>query len=687
MKLLSIQLCNFRQFYGRTPVIEFSKGERNTTIVHGNNGAGKTTLLNAFTWVLYHKFTPAFAGAELLVNKRAITEAKVGTSVECYVEINFEHDHKRYQVKRRCYAFRDQHDKIHSTESQLFMLVAGDDGRWIHPLEQPEDIIEKILPQSLHQYFFFDGEHIEHIFRSKDRHKIAEDTQELIGVKLLERAINHLKNAKKTLANELKNLGDLEIKKLLKQRTNLEDSLEKLQRQEQLLVERLSKQEEEKRAIANQLLEMSGAESLQKLKQQLELKQKELRLSLARAHSQLKKAISSKSYPVFLEEVAQKFKNLIEQLREKGQLPSGIKKQFVQQLLARKKCICGTELTEGSEYYNQVRAWMNKAGIAEVEESAIRLETQVNQIDGQTNQFWQEVAQYQANINQGRSQLSEVENQLDDLKNKLRKYPNEEIQELQKGLDIIEQNIRQLILNQGENKIQLENILKEIQIINKQVNKQEIKAEKQALVQRRIKVTEEAIARLIEVKSRLENQFRVSLQKRVQEIFNSISFTPYIPRLSSNYELNLIENTSGIAVPVAASTGENQILSLSFIGAIIDMVREWSQKNTLMGPDSSQLPVVMDSPFGNLDEIYRRQVAKSIPQLANQLVVLVTKTQWRGEVATEMANYLDRHYILVYISPKPDCEEDTIELKGMTYPLVKRSSNEFEYTEIIEVDG
>ena len=79
-------------------------------------------------------------------------------------------------------------------------------------------------------------------------------------------------------------------------------------------------------------------------------------------------------------------------------------------------------------------------------------------------------------------------------------------------------------------------------------------------------------------------------------------------------------------------------------------------------------------------------MAKSIPQLANQLVVLVTKTQWRGEVETEIKNYINKEYILVYVSPKPDCEEDNIQLNGATYPLVKKSDNEFEYTEIIEVN-
>ena len=51
-----------------------------------------------------------------------------------------------------------------------------------------------------------------------------------------------------------------------------------------------------------------------------------------------------------------------------------------------------------------------------------------------------------------------------------------------------------------------------------------------------------------------------------------------------------------------------------------------------------------------------------------------------------MESSIGREYVLVYNSPKADCEEDAIELAGMRYPLVKRSPDEFEYTEIVEVD-
>ncbi|MGC1395853.1 MAG: ATP-binding protein, partial [Coleofasciculaceae cyanobacterium] len=329
---------------------------------------------------------------------------------------------------------------------------------------------------------------------------------------------------------------------------------------------------------------------------------------------------------------------------------------------------------------------MDKAGIFDVEETAIRMTAQVDEIEKQLPDFWEEVDRQQNNIAQTRTELSAIETQLDDIKKKLRSFPNEDVSQLQKRLDETENKIRDLTLEQGANSQRITVLKAEIDTKIKQVAKHKMNEGKQALAQQRIAAAQDSIERLTEVKTRLDNQFRASLEQRVQEIFASISFTPYIPKLSDKYELTLIENTVGQETTVAASTGENQILSLSFIAGIIDRVREWIQENTLMGPDSSTFPIVMDSPFGSLDQIYRRQIAKTLPQLANQLVVLVTKTQWRGEVEQEMSTYKGREYVLTYNSPKPDCEEDWIELGGERYPLVKQSPNDFEYTEIVEVD-
>jgi DNA sulfur modification protein DndD len=312
---------------------------------------------------------------------------------------------------------------------------------------------------------------------------------------------------------------------------------------------------------------------------------------------------------------------------------------------------------------------------------------QVDDIDRQADNFWDNVNREQTRISQIKTSLSQIEGELDNIEEILRKDPNEDISGLQKRLDGIEAKIDELNREQGANQQEISHIKTEVDVLVKQIAKQKQNEGRQILAQRRIIATQDAIERLTEVKNRQEKQFRLQLEKRVQEIFSEISVTPYIPKITEKYELTLVENTTGIEAPVAASTGENQILSLSFIASIIDKVREWSEKKKIMMvPDSSTFPIVMDSPFGSLDANSRRHIAQTIPKLANQLVVLVTKTQWRVEVEEEIIDRIGKEYVLTYYSSKPDCEQDFMEVNGEKYYLIRQSPSGFEYTEIMEVE-
>ncbi|NJL78057.1 MAG: AAA family ATPase [Richelia sp. SL_2_1] len=687
MKLTSIKLCNFRSFYGKTCEMTLAgSNSNNTTIIYGNNGAGKTSLLNAFTWVLYEKFSAAFASVEQLVNKRAIAEAKIGQRVECWVELAWEHDGKRYRVKRQCRVYKNQQD-YDVGKTELYMQVAGDDGKWYLPPQQPEEIIGQILPASLHQYFFFDGERIEEIVRSDKKAEIAEATKIFLGVEVINRSIRHLQEAKKSLENELKIIGDSEIQKLLKEQGKIELEIETINKRNLEIIQEIEYQNTFKKETSKRLRELSAAKELQERLQELE-KQKTLNQdNLRHSREAIKKAISARGYTVFLPETTVQFREIIHNLKKKGELTKGISREFIQDLLDSSKCICGTSLFAENHARINVESWLDKAASSEVEETAIRISAQVDQIDKQAAIFWQEIDQEQAIINNLRKVIAEIEIELDNIEERLRKDPSEEIRSLQKRLDKIEEKITELTLEQGANQQKIINLKSESSSLNKQIAKHKLNEEKQILAQRRISATQDAIDRLTQVKLLQEQQFRLELQKRVQEIFSEISFTPYIPTISEKYELTLIEKTSGLEMPVAASTGENQILSLSFISSIIDRVRDWSQNKMLMVTDSSTFPIVMDSPFGSLDVIYRKHIAQIIPKLANQLIVLVTKTQWRGEVEDEMSYRVGKEYVLTYYSSKPDCEEDFIELNGGRYPLVKQSPNEFEYSEILEVEN
>lgn len=685
MRLISMQLCNFRQFYGKTPDIQFAGGDRNITILHGNNGAGKTTLLNAFTWALYEKFSAAFASPEQLVNKRAVREAELREAIDCSVEVAFEHDNRRYRLKRLCRAYRNDFE-IEYGRSEATLWFVGDDGRWKLTDKPAEEIIGRILPASLHRYFFFDGERMEQIVREDKRTEIAEATRELLGIESFNRAIRHLKEAGKTLEEELRQIGDTETRRLIKDKQKLETEKEQLLQRQQEIQQELTDQQDIKRTLGSRLLELGGAQVLQDRRASLELQLRSLREQLKQSKEMIQRTLSTKGYLVLLSQTTNPFREMIDGMRKRGELPMGIKQQFVRDLLNQQRCICGAELIEGTPAHSLVQTWMDRSGVVDIEETLIRVGVQVDEIEKQAPEFWEVVDREQDNINQRREELSGVETELEEISEKLRTTPQENIQQLQKRLDTVEAKISELERETGATQQKLTAIESQIEQKVKQIAKHQLNEEKQALAQRRIAAVQDAVSRILEIKNRLDCQFRASLEQRVQEIFSQISFTPYSPQLSDKYELSLVEKTTLFELPVAASTGENQILSLSFIGGIIDRVREWSQSRMHLGPNSSTFPVVMDSPFGSLDEVYRRQVAKSLPQLANQLIVLVTKTQWRGEVEVEMSPKLGKEYVLVYNSPKPDLEEDWIQRNGKRYPLVKRSPNQFEYTEIWEIE-
>lgn len=693
MKLNYLQLCNFRQFYGKTPQIRFASGDRNTTVIYGNNGAGKTSLLNAFTWVLYEKFTAAFASPELLVNQRAIAEAPPEQAIECWVELQFECDYpqgtlcdrKIYQLKRKCYGNKDAQGQVIYSPAKLFMLVAGDDGRWYPPLEPPEDIINRILPASLHQYFFFDGERMDSFLRQDHDSNIAEDTKELLGVKILDRGIEHLKKAKRTLQEELQELGDAQTKQLLREQIDLEQKSEVISQRLQEIVVEVTRLEEYKSNLSQQLLAISGAAEIQNRKLKLLKQQKTLKKELIESKNNLKKLLSGNSYQIFLPAIANSFSDLLQELRDRGQLATGLKQEFIEQLLTQQRCLCGTELTPDTDSYENVKSWLKQAEVKQVEDAALNLETQVATTEIQSENFWRELDRQQREIKNQYLMLNQLESEIEHAAKQLKNYPSRNIQQLQQNIETTSEQIKSLILEQGELQQQKSDRTQQLDKLKQKIAKHKLTQSKQKLAQRRIAVATDASDRLNEVRTRLERQFRLALEQKVQSIFSFISFTPYIPRLSPDYRLTLVEHTSGVEVPVAASTGENQILSLSFIGGIIDRVRQWSQRNTLMGYDSSNFPIVMDSPFGSLDQIYRRQVAKAIPQLANQLIILVTKTQWGGEVEAETAPLIGQEYVLTYYSPKPNCESDNLQLNQQNYHLIKPSLNNFEYTEIIRV--
>ena len=639
MKLSTLQLHNFRQFYGTSPLIHFASGEQNVTVIHGINGSGKTALLNAFTWVLYEEYTRGFQLQDQLVNKRAIREARVGEAVECWVEIRFENNNRKYQLKRSAEVVKKNNGEWSPQESLGVTLQwSNKQGVWreTHNIKEVEDAIGRVLPNDLHSYFFFDGERIERIVHpdQKEHTDLAGATKKLLGLEVLKRGIRHLNNARRGFEKELRQIDDTEIQNLLEKKDKKEDQRAKKVK----LKAEIQKQKEahkiRKERIEMRLRQVKEVKDLQIRRDGLKKEEYELGEMRSQIEKNLKTEITQHGYSVFLTHATDHFRNLVNDLRQRGELPTGIKKQFVDDLLENEICICGRRIDKHDPNARlAVEEWRERAGITDVEEKASRMGGEIKKIEESVPAFWKRIDMLNDNNDQNRRELSRVENELATIRKKLGSNSKEKISQLEHRLIEIEEKISDCDYDLGACDHSFKELTEDIDRLQKAISEHEVKEEKHILLKRRIDATVDACNRMEKICELLDIELRNNLNESIKELFKMISVTPYSPDLSEDYALKLYEEAGGNRAQVAPSQGESQILSFCFIGSIVkEAKKHQAKRQDLPGPENAEFPVVMDSPFGSLDPEYRHQLCIHLHQLTDQVVIFVTKTQWRGEV-------------------------------------------------------
>lgn len=140
-------------------------------------------------------------------------------------------------------------------------------------------------------------------------------------------------------------------------------------------------------------------------------------------------------------------------------------------------------------------------------------------------------------------------------------------------------------------------------------------------------------------------------------------------------------------IDVALSTGQRQVTSLVFIASLLALARKRSEIPTILrGLSGNEYPLVTDSPFGSLS-IFRWGVAKWVPDLAPQVVLLVSPKQFDGDVAEDPAREtgrVGRRYYLAYHGPSiPERAQPELVVDGVTVQQYFESQEEF--TEVKEL--
>jgi DNA sulfur modification protein DndD len=186
---------------------------------------------------------------------------------------------------------------------------------------------------------------------------------------------------------------------------------------------------------------------------------------------------------------------------------------------------------------------------------------------------------------------------------------------------------------------------------------------------------------------------RTELGAEIRRNFDAVKLKPdHWLELTPEFTLKLLKRTGfgdeADEIDVAHSTGERQLMSLVFMASLVALARRRAEKPMIVqGLNGREYPLVMDSPFGQLGEELRGGVAEWVPSLAPQVIVMVTSSQYKGEVEEKLTEgkRVGRRYLLTYHAPtKPPKAKKAVELDGERYAQYFQS--DIEYTDIQEIE-
>jgi len=685
VKLHYLRLENFRQYRGEQELAFATDKSQNITLIWGANGSGKTTLLNAFTWVLYGTFSQDFENQDMLYNLDAWSKLASGERLTVSVELEFENAGQIFTVRRESRFAKGADGYAACVLNGEVSLTFRDETGRSQKSGNPSDHIRQILPERLHTFFFFGGERIENLVKANAYEEIEDAIKTILGLAVVERAIKHLPITIKKFEDELRKHGTDEQREAA---TELNDLGTKIERCQEELADSRRAQAQWQDELAELDQKLRGSEQsreLQRRRDELVADETKRENEIVQLGNRIDRLIRENGFLAAGAHLFSSIRDLFVDKRERKELPAPLKIDFIEDLLEDGTCICGASLAEGTSGHQHIAEWRQRAGLAEVEERWISLHSYAGhmeknraELSGQIDELLNDrLAAVQAR-DFIREQISEVSTQL-------HSHSIDEIAKLEDARVKVDNRRNDELRRQGRLETDLANLVEAKRRAETRLEKAQSVEAKAALAQRRVAATRDALVLLEKIFDVRTQHTRISLDAEIKRIYNSISYKPRVPELSENFQLDLLHPDSRESA--AKSAGENQILSLSFVGALASVARarfEETAKESAGNVRGGIYPIVMDAAFGKLDANYQRDVSVALPQLAEQVVVIVSKAQGEG-VLEHLTERVGRSYVISYATPKQDAARETITLANENYPYIHPSPDGSEYAELTEV--
>ena len=177
-------------------------------------------------------------------------------------------------------------------------------------------------------------------------------------------------------------------------------------------------------------------------------------------------------------------------------------------------------------------------------------------------------------------------------------------------------------------------IKNQIQTLEGQIKGLEIATEKNRKINTYIAYARKIFDWFNESYKKSEKDVKDELYQSINSLFSQMYHGERVVEIDNNYHITLKVKTSNGALIPDTSPGLDTVKNFAFIAGIVDLARRKAQskQNENLFEDieysSEPYPIVMDAPFSNADEKHIANISKVLPQVAEQVILVVMNKDW-----------------------------------------------------------
>jgi len=638
MLLKKLELENFRQYHG-TQSVEFSiDSQKNVTLFLGKNTSGKTTLIQAFRWIFYDdcNFTGKKSDQKTILNSEAKIGMRKGDHKSVRASLFFDHRDISYEVVRR-YDYYSHIAGDAKLESDILLLYYYDSNGERILAKGAESKLEEILPESLAEYFFFDGEKIA---KSRNPDNVKNSINMIMGLVPLEHMLNHLidgrLNAEKSLRGLMRHDSTMDaidgaITRLEKNLKEAGDNRDEAKRRYQLMDDLVN-------AKAAEMAEIEAVARDAKRLKVVDGKMKEMEGSIALSELDVISAFAPATIELMSRRIASEISEKMTDLEFDDKGIPDMTAVSVRHILDRGKCICGADLTKDDVRHHQVEELLLYLPPESIGTQIRRLISTLDGLKSSDSEFrnYRTLVSSYHNLQDHYEDYEEEHKALtdrigenknaDDLKKEYEdsKAKREDFNELaqrystqcldyQKQLEDCKCQLAEAARTDGYNN----EIRKKIMYVSK--------------------LAERAKERYELSSDEILNAIRATLT----EVFRSMYHGQRTIEITDDYKVML--NVGGERLD--NSKGLDTVQNFAFIATLLKVAKDRAKEEL----NSEAYPLAMDAVFSNADEIHIKNICRELPKLAEQAILAIMDKDW-AIASSSLNEYVGRKYRIEKLS-------------------------------------